>query len=856
MRRLDWVRAFVVLLGLSLGLFVGYRSTASPPPSGAARSIAEVAQGRLARIQQAGGARPDAERLRDWMRRSRLPAGVGEISAEWYQKAALEMARLPRYSTRLGREVAAESTGGDAAWEELGPADIGGRVRSLLVDPTNPKILYAGGVSGGMWKSENRGASWRSISNEGPPYGLSNLAISALAFDPRDSRILYAGTGEGLVSGPQGVGIYKSGDAGAHWVQLNRPIIDGHLAPTHVNDLVVSSNGERLYAATTEGLLRVTASGSLWQRVYDPRTPDGCHDVALRPGGSSGPDADDFVVASCGSKVQTVVVRNTRAQRSDSLWVKILDEPGMGRTSLAFSPSKRNVLYAVSAHVNQPGLPGQPSSGLHAVFRSDRAGARGSFEARVRWNQADTGGPLARFLLSYALIATGSSCGAFDPSEEVNLGQGWYANTVAVDPTNPDRLFVGGIDLYRSDDGGRSWGIASHWWPHAGNGYPTSPAYVHADQHAVVFDPGFDGNRNRRLYAANDAGVFMTTDALAPTGTSRAAGCDPALTKVKWLARSRGLAVTQFYTGSVFDGGERFWGGTQDNGTLLGRRTDDGRSWRQVLGSDGWFSVVANRAGGDVLLGQDVVNGVLRSTDGGVTFAARGDEIRAAKEPGLGLGTPLAVDPNDPQRVWLGTWERPWRSLDAGFSWTPASRRGTGPVLQYPNFNAIAVSPLDSNRVLAVGWAGEVWATDRGTTADGTTDWTKTRPRIGNASAVAWHPQAPATAYVTFSTFGGDHLWRTDDAGVTWSPVGNGPVGRLPDVPLLSVAVDPIGGRLYVGTDLGILVSLDSGATWAVEASGFEPVITPSLVVHRAADGAWYLVAFTHGRGAWRVKLG
>lgn len=411
-RRLGWVRAFVVLLGLSLGLFVGYRSTASPLRSGGARSVAEVAQQRLARIQQTAGAEPDAGRLRDWMRRSlgRLPVsrrslrsggqgGAGDRAAAPLLDPAGPRGRRreQRRGRRLGR--------GD-------PADIGGRAPALLADPTNPKVLYAGGVSGGIWKSENRGSSWRSISNSSPPYVLSNLAISAMAFDPRDSRVIYAGTGEGIVSGPLGVGIYKSGDAGAHWGLLNRTFIDGHVAPTYVNDLVVSSSGERLYAATAEGIFRVTATGSLWQRIYNPRTPDGCTDLALRPGGSSGPDADDLLVASCGSSSQTVVVRNVRAQNSDSPWVTVLDEPGMGRTSLAFAPSRRNVLYAVATHVNQPGLGTQPSKGLHAVYRSDCACARGSFEGRgCAGVSVDAARPLAPLLLSYALIATGSSAG-------------------------------------------------------------------------------------------------------------------------------------------------------------------------------------------------------------------------------------------------------------------------------------------------------------------------------------------------------------------------------------------------------------------------------------------------------------
>ena len=130
--------------------------------------------------------------------------------------------------------------------------------------------------------------------------------------------------------------------------------------------------------------------------------------------------------------------------------------------------------------------------------------------------------------------------------------------------------------------------------------------------------------------------------------------------------------------------------------------------------------------------------------------------------------------------------------------------------------------------------------------------WTRVEPRRGNVADVAWDPRSTSVAYAVYSTFAGAHLWKTVDGGTTWNPLGE---SVLPDIPLLAVAVDPVSGRLYVGTDLGLLVSLDGGTTWAVEESGFAPVITPSLHLDREANGDRYLFAFTHGRGAWRVKL-
>lgn len=787
------------------------------------------------------------------MRETRLPEGVTEFDPRWYERARAEMAKLPRYSTRLGREIRrGESATPEAvSWQPVGPSEIGGRVRALLVDPRNPRVLYAAGVSGGIWKSTNRAASWRSVSGE-----LANLGVTALAFDPKDSRVIYAGTGEGFISGPQGLGIYRSTDAGEHWTVLPRPpAAAGESRPSYIHDLVVSATGKRLYAATDEGVFRVTPDGKKWTLIFAPDTQGGCHDLALRPQLTATVSPHDFLVAACGARDLAIVARNERAQAAASPWVQVLGEPGLSRTTLAFAPSSPNVLYALSSHVRDIGIDPvirQPNNSLHAVYRSDQAGAPGSWTARVHWQQPDPTRPLNPLLLSYALVATASSCGAGLPSDEAIFGQGWYANVLAVDPLNPDRLFAGGIDIYRSDDGGRSWGIASHWWPHTGNSLPQSPAYAHADQHALVFDPAYDGTTNRRLYAGNDGGVFATDDALAQTGTARRAGCDPSLTQVKWKALNRGLAITQFYRGVSFGGARRFWGGTQDNGSLLGDLTQTGRRWRQILGGDGWYTAVASGSGGDVLLGQDTGNGLLRSVDGGVTFQIAGQEVFAAQEPGLKLGAPLVVDPNDRRRVWLGTWERPWRSEDAGATWKPASKKNTGPVPDWPIFRTIAVAPLESNRVLLGSGDGEIWASSNATQANDTTVWTRVEPRRGNVADVAWDPRSTSVAYAVYSTFEGAHLWKTVDAGVSWNPLG---VAILPNVPLLAVAVDPVAGRLYVGTDLGLLVSLDGGNTWAVEESGFAPVITPSLHLDQEPNGDRYLFAFTHGRGAWRVKL-
>src|SRR5262249_21272948 len=128
--------------------------------------------------------------------------------------------------------------------------------------------------------------------------------------------------------------------------------------------------------------------------------------------------------------------------------------------------------------------------------------------------------------------------------------QGNYDNAIAVDPMNPDVVWVGGVDLFRSDDGGRNWGIAAFW--ELENGQPQG---AHADQHVIVFHPGYNGADNQTLFAASDGGIYRTDNALASTATGSRAGCSPFTTSVVWRTMNHGYAVTQFYHGSVYPGG-------------------------------------------------------------------------------------------------------------------------------------------------------------------------------------------------------------------------------------------------------------------------------------------------------------
>jgi uncharacterized protein (TIGR03437 family) len=754
-------------------------------------------------------------------RMKRVPVGEDELPVERYLTAQEHLRQMPRYASALQTSLSAPPAAESALegqWESLGPGNIGGRTRTLLIHPTTPDIMYAAGVAGGVWKSVNAGASWTPLTDL-----MANLAVCSLAFDPQNPATLYAGTGEGFFNGNavRGAGIFKTTDAGANWTRLpSTNTSDFH----YVNDLVISAaDSNRMYAATRTGVWRSLDGGANWTLVISGK--GGCFDLVMRTD-----QVTDTVFAVVGSNQQTSIYRNTDAGGSGA-WGVVQTESGMGRTSLALSPSNQNVIYALAAETQ-----GQFQSGLRAVFRSTSGGDAGSWTTQVRNTDAKK---LNTVLLSNPLAAFLSECGA---GSSFFISQGWYNNVIAVDPVDANRIWVGGVDLFRSDDGGANWGLASYWWEE-----PTAKQYVHADQHVIAFHPRYDGVNQKQMFVGNDGGIFRTADATGAVASGSSSACDPTISKVVWQSLNHNYGVTQFYHGLPFPDGQSYFGGTQDNGTLLGTMQAGNNGWREILGGDGGY-VAVDPMNPRTLYAENTYLSLRKSTNGGQTF---GRATWGIDDPpgSFQFITPFVMDPSDPQRLWIGGTSL-FRTTNGAANWSKASALfGNGVV------SAIAVASTNANYVAAGTSQGQVYLTDVGLTATSNTQWFNSAPRSGYVSSVTFDPVNPLTVYVTYSTFGGRHLWRSLDFGASWSPLDGVGDASLPDIPVHQVVVDPGDpARLYVGTDLGVFVSTNGGTSWAVENTGFANVVTESLSL-LTIDGVTSLYAFTHGRGAYRVVI-
>ena len=731
-----------------------------------------------------------------------------------YQTALRHMAAMPAYRlAQAGVVPPTTSLAPATGWTPLGPDNVGGRTRALVI---GSGVMYAGGVGGGVWKSTDGGAHWASTG--GP---AANLAVSTLALDP--AGVLSAGTGEGFFNADavRGGGIFKSSDGGASWTQLpGSALSDFH----YVNKVLVSPHAATtLYAATGAGVWRSLDGGATFSSFLSPTGGSGlalnggCTDLAVR---SDLPT--DILFAACGTFTSgsdvAGIYRNLDAGGNGG-WSRVYGEANMDRTSLAIAPSSQNVIYALAATSQSGAL----NEGLLAVLKSTDGG--GTWSATVRNTDAK--------LLNILLLSNPEFGECFSDV----YSQGWYDNVIAVDPVNPSRVWVGGIDLFRSDDGGANFGIASRWtsWV-SGDDANVS----HADRHALVFDPGYDGVGNQVLYVADDGGIQKTTNALAATTTDTCNGTS----SIAWTTLNTGYRTAQFYYGAVYPGGATYFGGLQDNGTV--RNAPASTDWDSLQGGDGG-AVAVDPTHTSTLFAEFTGLSISKSVDGGANFS---DATAGITEPSgdFLFITPFVIDPANPQVLWTGAG-RLWRTTNQAGSWSPASavlnvNQGT--------VSALAVAPSNDQRVIAGTTSGVILSSSAALAAGGSTTWSASQlSGNGYVSSVAFDPGNPLRAYATVSSFFSSHVWTSANGGSSWSAIDGSGATAIPDVPVNTVLVDPVNTQvLFAGSDIGCFISFDRGASWSTLTTGMGNAPIRHLVYDATSH---QLFAFTHGLGAYSI---
>jgi hypothetical protein len=701
------------------------------------------------------------------------------------------------------------------SWEPLGPGNVGGRTKALVIDPTNPNTMYAAAAEGGIWKSVTAGQSWMPLTDS-----LPTLAMSSLAIDPTNRNTLYAGSGEQL----PGQGIFKSLDGGQTWTQLTQTA-----GFAYVFSIAISpSRPTNIYAATDSGVWSSTDGGATWTNAL-PST-GGCFSTVVR-----GDQPSDIVFATCSQPngyplvaLQVEIWSNQpggayeiyRGDMASGNWQMVFSAPNMGPTALAIAPTAPGTIYALATNSDTSSPFWDALLGLYA---SDQGGVSGSWGLR-----ADTSDPnsITANMLSYP--ATPPDC-SYSVSG-LHSGQGGWNLGLAVDPTNSQTLFAAGVRLSRSQDGGRTFA-----------GITTT---AHTDFHAWAIPPGYNGASNQTLFVTNDGGVYMTGDALTQ---AESLPCSQPFYDFSGSTLINGLQVTQFYHGAVTAGGGLYLGGSQDTSTVLGSAAAPSQ-WTTVYGGDGGMSAF-DPLDPNTMYVEYEHGGFARTSDGGITVipATTGITEPATDFPFV---TYFALDPHNSRILYFGG-NQLWRSVDGAQTWAAAGPN-TGAAI-----TTIAVNPDNSGQVMYGDVNGVIYngAIYNGTIGPAGTSWSTSQPRSGYVSRIVFDPTQAGLVYATYATFrsqpSDSQVYVSTYGGNTWSAaIGSG----LPDIPVHALLIDPdLSSTLYAGTDIGLFVSFDSGHTWAADNS-FLSVVTESLQIDR--DGASkYLFAFTYGRGAWRVNL-
>jgi len=717
-----------------------------------------------------------------------------------YRMEALKKALHIRDMRRLKRRLM-KTAGSGPSWTERGPANVSGRTRGLVVDSDDPtyNTWFAASVGGGVWKTTNAGQSWIMATPD-----IGNFAASAIVQSASDPDVFYVGTGEGFGNIDQidGSGIWKSTDHGQTWQQLAstanfsfqnimRLIID----PENENIVLAATNAGFNYNQGTPerpSIFRTTNGGQSWSKVYESDYDGVIEDLISDP--------FDFRFQYATLNGEGVI----RSSDGGLTWSKNAGSfKGVGRMEIAVSFSDPSRLY-ISAEGGSSG------SGSTLYISRDNGES---------WNAAsESNGKPINWL----------------------GGQGWYDNTIAVNPFDENQVFVGGINIWRidvnSDNSIKTTNITDGYGQYGG-----SSKGVHVDQHNIVLVPVNAQTNQFRMINCNDGGVSYSDNG-GQTFTQT----------------ENGYNTSQFYGVDKKNGADEYIGGMQDNGTYkspAGVSASAGTNWNGVWGGDG-FETVWNYKDPSKILVASQYNGIGRSTNGGQSF---GSSTNGLEDVGANKGAPfftkLAKSKQDADLVFAMSTNAVWRSDDFGAHWDKISIDHFG---GSSSFSEVKISLVNPQIVWAATYLNNGSAPF--VSIDGGYTFESVQPAagyiLGRISGFETHPLAPNTAFALFSFAHSPKIMRTRDLGQTWRDISgfadsDTSTNGFPDVAVYSLVVMPFDTTIiWAGTGIGLFESTDNGGSWHYADNGLPPVAVYEMEIVNDQ-----VVAATHGRGIWSITL-
>jgi photosystem II stability/assembly factor-like uncharacterized protein len=764
-------------------------------------------------------------------------------------------------------------------FRSVGPSIMSGRVTDLAVDPTDPTHFYVAYASGGLWETKNNGISLEPLFDQ-----ESAMTIGDIAVDWTNNTI-WIGSGEvnSSRSSYAGVGMFKSTDGGKTWE--HKGLEESHhigrviLHPNDKNTLWVAVLGH-LYSANEErGVYKTSDGGTTWKKVLYVSENAGAVDLVL--GDASSPQtlyasiwhrerrAWNFVEAGSSSGIY-------KSADGGDTWANISGEgsgfpsgEGIGRIGLA-SAGSSGVLYALLD--NQSRRAEEPKDGNEGydkeTFRTvDKAGFAAldneKLESFLRKNNFPAEHEASSVKISVAkgeiqpLALTeyleDANSLLFDTPvvgaevyrsvdggktwqrtheeylDDVCYSYGYYFGLIRAAADNPDHVYIAGVPILFSEDGGKTFKSI-----HRDN--------VHADHHALWLNP----NRAGHLILGNDGGVNISYD----NGET-------------WF-KANSPAVGQFYTVNV-DMAKPYnvYGGLQDNGVWKGSSSYQfGRSWHdegkypyeRILGGDGMQVAVDNSRFGAVYTGYQFGNYYRLDQPSGEASYIQPKHKLGERPLRFNWQTPIHLSKHNSQILYLGS-NKVHRSMQRGEGLVAISedltRGGKKGDVAYGTLSSIHESDLNFGLIYAGSDDGYIHVTK-----DGGNNWFRISDKLPQhqwVSRVQASSHKESRVYAALNGYRWDdfapYVYVSEDYGVTWKNIG----AKLPHEPVNVIKEDPVNENiLYVGTDNGVYVSMDRGETYMRMEGGLPAVAVHDLVIHPRDND---LVLGTHGRSIYIANV-
>jgi PKD repeat protein len=670
-------------------------------------------------------------------------------------------------------------------WQTMGPSSSTGgyaglgRLNCVGFRTGDDPTLYAGSPSGGLWKTTDSGTNWTVLTDDNSVLGVSDVVVVAGATTASDVVYIATGDRDGgsmwSLSGDQihdnnTIGVLKSTDGGSSWSTTALTWITSD-KKTLNRLLLHPASSSTIYAAGTDGVFKTTDGGTTWPAIYT-----GAEFVSMefKP-------ADPTIMygGTRGGKIY-------RSTDAGSTWTTVLTVSGGLRVQLAVTTADASLVYAVVA---------RSGGKLEGVYKSTDSGASFTkvFDGTIAGN----------YILGY--YCDGS----------VDGGQGTYDLCLAADPNAASTLFLGGVNTFKSTDGGATWASSNMWTASTTYNSCGSPV-AHADKHFLAFQNG-----SSTLFECNDGGLYTTSDG----GTS-------------WSYLSSGMSISQLYRLGVSQSSSgNVIAGLQDNGT----KTLSAGSWTDPLGGDGMECAI-DPTTTSTQYGELYYGDIYRTTDSWSTSTAISSGITGS----AAWVTPYILDPTTNTTMYIGFTDV-WKSTNQGTSWTKISS-WAGSTLR-----SLTVAPSNSSYIYAAT------QTILYKTTNGGTSWSNITGTLPVASSyityVSVKSDDPSTIWVSFGEYNSYGVYESTDGGSTWTNISTG----LPSIPVMCVIENKqntTATELYAGTDVGVYVKVGT-ADWALYSSGLPNVVVTELEIYYNSGTPHLsrLRAATFGRGLWETEL-